>query len=546
MGGKNMFKKAIVYILAFTLLVGLTTGCRGEADEGEGQKISVSLGSEPKSIDPTLNNAVDGATMIIHAFEGLTKLDPEGKVVEGMAEDWDVNEDGSVFTFYLRDAKWSDGEPVKAEDFVYSWRRALDPEVGAEYAYQLYYIKNGVALNDGDVGPEELGVKAVDSKTLEVTLESPTAYFLELTSFPTLFPLREDVVSKDPDGWATDAETYISNGPYKLREWNHDAELIFEKNANYYDADSIKPQTIQFTLIGDDNAILAAFRNEEILLGDSMPTEEIPMLKNEGVLKIDPQLGTYFYVFNTTKAPFDKIKVRKAFTLAIDREYIIDNIAQGNQLPAGAFVPPAIADVDTTPDFRSTGGNYYDPGKDKYQDNIAEAKTLLSEAGYPNGENFPQVEFMYNTEGAHKQIAEAIQEMWKQNLGINVKLSGQEWATFQQTRTDGNFQIARHGWLGDYVDPMTFLDMWTSYSGQNDADWKSTEFDAHIETAKTSSDRAVRMEAMHKAEDLFMNNYAILPIYYYTDLYIINEKLKGFFNSPLGFKYFMYATVDED
>lgn len=540
-----MFKKLVAATLSVVLAAGLFAGCQKKESGISGQTISVTIGSEPKTIDPTLNNAVDGATIIIHTFEGLTKLDKEGKVIPGIAKSWKMEDEGKKFVFKLRDAVWSDGQPVKAQDFVYSWRRAVDPEVGAEYAYQLYYIKNGEAINMGEKPLEELGVKAIDDKTLEVTLEAPTAYFLEITSFPTLFPLREDVVSQDPEGWATKPETFICNGPFVLKSWEHDSEIILEKNEKYYDKDKIRPAAIKFALIGDDNAVLAAFSNDEVVFADSMPTEEIPALKNEGVLKIESQLGTYFYCFNTEKKPFDNPKVRKALALAIDRQYIVEKITKGNQIPAGAFVPYGVPDVDSDPDFRTKGKDYYDPSGKAYEANIAEAKKLLAEAGYPDGKDFPQVELTYNTEGGHKLIAEAIQEMWKKNLGITVKLSGQEWKVFQQTRTDGNFQIARHGWLGDYVDPMTFLDMWTSNSGQNDARWKNAEFDKLVNIAKTTADRKKRMEAMHKAEDLLMNEMPVMPIYYYTDLYLIKPTLKDFYGSPLGFKYFMYSYIEE-
>ncbi len=551
-GGKCMLKRVIALLLTLVMLIGVTAGCntsKKKSDGGTGgDEIAVCLGSQPKTIDPTLNNAVDGATMIIHAFEGLTKLDKDGNVVPGMAKDWEMSEDGTVFKFYLRDAKWSDGKPVTAHDFVYSWRRALDPEVGAEYSYQLWYIKNGEAYNLGqnkDLTPEDLGVKALDDKTLEVTLEAPCSYFLELTSFPTLFPLREDVVEANPDTWATKPETYICNGPFKLAKWEQDAEIVFEKNENYYDADTILPKAIKFVLIADANAELAAFRNEEILFTDNVPSAEIPALKAEGTLKIAPYLGTYFYVFNVTKKPFDDPRVRKALSLAIDREYIVEKITQSGEMPAGAFVPPGVPDEHADPDFRTVGKSYIDVSSDAYEKNCEEARRLLKEAGYENGKGFPQVELLYNVESNHKPIAEAVQNMWKEQLGITVKLSGQEWSVFQQTRTDGNFQIARHGWLGDYNDPMTFLDMWTSTSGQNDADWKNEEFDNYIRIAKTSGDRKERMEAMHKAEDILMEEMPIAPVYFYTDPYLINSKLKGFYSSALGFKYFMYCYIED-
>jgi oligopeptide transport system substrate-binding protein len=540
-----MLKKIIVLLLVVSLIIGLAAGCRNKSDGKVSGEIVVNVGSEPKSIDPTLNNAVDGAIYIIHTFEGLMKLDKNGVVQPGMAKSYKMSEDGTVFTFTLRDAKWSDGEPVKAQDFVYSWKRALDPEVGAEYSYQLYYIKNGEAINSGGMNPEKLGVKAINDKTLEVTLESPTAYFLELTTFPTLFPLRQDIVDGNKEDWATKPETYVGNGPFVLKEWSHDSEIIMEKNENYYAANTIKPSSIRFALMGDDNAVLASFKNGELMFADSVPPAEIPKLKEEGSLRIDPQLGTYFYCFNTKKAPFDDARVRKAFSLAIDRQYIVENVTKGNQIPAGAYVPSGIPDIKSDPDFRKAGKDYYDPMSAAYEKNVTEAKKLLADAGYPNGNGFPQVELMYNTEGSHLPIAEAVQEMWKKNLGVTVKLTGQEWKVFQQTRTDGNFQIARHGWLGDYVDPMTFLDMWTSNSGQNDARWKNTEFDKQVAIAKSSGKREERIKAMHQAEDLLMEDAAVAPVYYYTDLYLISENLKGFYSSPLGFKYFMYCTVEE-
>lgn len=532
-----MIKRAIVLLLCTAVIVSLFTACASSGSDNK--PITYNMGANPKTIDPHLNNAVEAGSVIVHCFEGLTRKDAEGKIQPGMAERWDISDDGTKYTFYLRDAKWSDGKPVTAHDFVYSWRRAVDPNTGAEYAYQLWYIKNAQAITEGKMSPKELGVRAVDDKTLEVELEAPCAYFLQLTAFPTLFPVREDIIEKYGDGWANNPETYITNGPMVITEFVVNEKIVLKKSDTYWNKDAIKADELVFTMISDPASELSAFEAGEIDFADSPPAEEIPRLKKEGKLTVKPQLGTYFYCLNVEKPPLDNPKVRKALALAIDRQYIIDNAAKNSAFPAYAWVPPGMPDAKEGSDFRKVGGNYI--GED-YKKNVEEAKKLLAEAGYPNGEGFPELTLLFNSEGGHKTIAEAVQEMWKNNLGINVKLDSQEWAVFQETRTQGNYEIARHGWVGDYVDPMTMLDMWHSKSGQNDARWKNSEYDRLIELAKRSGDQKERMEAMHKAEEILMTEMPIIPIYYYTDLYLISPKIKGFYYDPLGFKVFLYAT----
>ncbi len=295
----------------------------------------------------------------------------------------------------------------------------------------------------------------------------------------------------------------------------------------------------------DQNAMLAAYKNGELLFSDDVPTTEIPALLASGALQIKGNLGTYFYVFNTKKAPFDNVKVRQALNLAVDREYLVNEITKGNQLPAGAFVPVNLPDLEDGSDFRKVGGDYYDPTTAGYAANVEKAKQLLAEAGYPGGAKFPAFELKYNTSEGHKLIAEYIASEWKKNLGITVTLQNEDWAVFQQSRTDGNYLVARHGWLGDYVDPMTFLDLWTSNSGQNDPKWFNTEYDKLIETAKMNPERKVRMDSMHAAENLLMRDMPIMPLYYYTDLQLVSPKLKGMVGSALGFKYFMWCTVEK-
>lgn len=512
-----------------------------EADEpsadGGSDEIVVHVGPEPRTIDPALNTAVDGATLLVHGFEGLMNLDEDGVPVHGQAEDHEVSDDGLTYTFTLKDdLKWSDGEPVTAEDFVYAWNRAIDPETAAEYAYMFDVIEG--------YDDEELNIEATDEKTLVVKLSAVTPYFLELCAFPTYFPVREDMVDADPDGWAIDPDTYIGNGPYIMTEWAHDSHITYEKNPNYWNVDELGPESIKFLLMEDDNAILAAFQNEEILLADSIPNDEIEAWKDEPEFNIQGQLGTYYICFNVEKEPLNDPKVRKALTLAIDREFIVTNLSQAGEQPAGAFVPTGLSDADPTEEFRDVGGDYYDPSADAYEANLEEAKEILADAGYADGEGLPTFEYIYNEDTNHEQIGEALQNMWGE-LGVNVELASQEWSTFIDTRTNGDYEIARHGWIADYNDPISFLDLWVTDGGNNDAQWSHEKYDEIISKVKASSDNDERMELMHEAEDIMFEESLVAPIYYYVDTYLLNEKLDGFYTSPLGYKYFMYSSIKE-
>ncbi|HZK28426.1 MAG TPA: peptide ABC transporter substrate-binding protein [Thermoclostridium sp.] len=501
-------------------------------------ELAVHVGPEPDIIDPALNSAVDGATILVHAFEGLMTLDEDGTPIYGQAESHKVSGDELTYTFTLREGlKWSDGEPLTADDFVYSWNRAISDETAADYAYMFESIEG---YSEG-----KLNVIAPDERTVVVKLIAVTPYFLELCAFPTFYPVREDIVEPAPDTWTLQPETYIGNGPYMLQEWVHDSYMLFKKNANYWNASEITgPETIKFMLMSDDNAILAAFRNGEILFADSLPTDEIDAWKDKPEFYIQGQLGTYYISFNVKKPTLNNPMIRKALVLAVDRDYIVTNIGKAGQQPAGAFVPTGLSDVELTQEFRDVGGDYYDTSKGDYQANLEQAKKLLLDAGYPNGEGIPTIEYLYNEGSGHQLIAEALQSMWKE-IGINVTLSSQEWNTFLNTRKNGEYSMARNGWIADYNDPISFLDMWITDGGNNDAQWSSKEYDAIINKIKSSSDRAERVNLMHEAEDLLFEEWVICPIYYYVDLYLKSEKLEGFYSSPLGYKYFMYTTIKQ-
>ncbi|MDR1429819.1 MAG: peptide ABC transporter substrate-binding protein [Spirochaetaceae bacterium] len=546
-----MAKKMFLFLM---VLAAAAMGCSGPARETVTEsQITAIVASEPNTIDPALNTAVDGAIYLVHAFEGLYKYVDNGRgdaiLAPGQAEsapEKTANADGTVtYVFKLRrNLKWSDGQALTAKDFVYSWQRLVDPEIAADYSYQLDMVKNANEIMAGDLDKSQLAVRAVDDYTLEVILTYDCPYFFEIVAFPATFPVREDIIAKAGDQWTFNPSTYIGNGPYRLREWTHNSYLLFEKNPNYYDPAS-GPDLIRFALMDDDNAMLAGFRNGEIDFIEEMPVDEIPSLLANGELKIVPYLGTYFVCFNNQKAPFTDARVRKAFSLAIDRNYIVNQITQTGELPATAYVPSGIVDAGGGgTDFRQVGGGYYKTGTSDYQANVEEARQLLAAAGFPGGRGFPVVEYAYNTNDRHRAIGEALQDMWHTALGVNVTLANQDWAVFLDNRKVGNYQIARHGWIADYNDPISFLDMWVTGGGNDDAQYAVPEYDRLIAGAKATSVPAERMRFMHQAEDILMGrDHAVGPIYFYTQKYMMNPKLSGLYYTPLGFFYFTQIKI---
>lgn len=541
-------RKNVVFLVVAVLILSLSlSGCANLAGgAGKLDILAVNVGPNPDTIDPALNSSVDGATMIVHAFEGLMTLDKQGVPIPGQAKSYKVSEDGKVYTFTLRNGlKWSDGTPLKASDFVYSWNRAVSPDTAADYEYMFDvidgYVTDDPATKDVDErATAKLNVKAPDDKTVVVTLKTSTPYFLELTAFPAFSPVRQDIIEKNGEAWAVAPETYIGNGPYKVTEWVQGSHILLEKNKEYWNYKKLGTEKIKFVLMDDDVAISTAFKQNEILFADTMPVDEIEALKKTPEFKVESQLGTYYLSFNVKKAPVDNPLVRKALSLAIDRDWIVKNVGKAGQIPAGAFVAPNLSDADPKKEFRTVGGDYYDPLA--YEANLAEAKKVLADAGYPDGKGLPTIEYVYNASTGHQAIAEALQNMWKK-IGVNITLVSQEWSTFLNTRKNGEYTIARNGWLCDYNDPISMLDMWVTGGGNNDAQWSNAEYDKLIAQVKASSDRKERFKIMHQAEDIIFKESMLAPIYYYVDVFLLNTKVEGFWSSPLGFKYFMYATA---
>lgn len=544
-------------MLVMMLMITVFTGCGGnnqseqtepqeDQNEQATKEVSVlkwNLGSEPKTIDPQLNSAVDGGHIINNTFEGLMR-EMDGKLQYAMAESYDVSEDGLTYTFHLRDAKWSDGQPIRAQDFEYAWKRALNPKLvpePAEYAFQLFYIKGAQEAYEGKGELEDVAITSKDDKTLEVTLNVPTPYFLDLTGFYTYMPVRKDIVEKDPENWARNPEIFVSNGPFKVTEYTMGDRIVLEKNENYWDADKIKIDKIEAVMIVEESTSLTAYEADELDVIDQIAVQEIPRLKaNDPTFTIWPEVGTYYYIFNVNVKPVDDIKVRRALTLAIDRKAICEKITKGGQIPATGFTPPGLLDADGK-EFQKVAGDYYiDPNGAK----VEEAKKLLAEAGYPDGKGFPEITVIYNTLEINKAVAEAVQEMWKQNLGIEVKLQNQEWAVFQDARHSGNFTIARAGWLGDYADPMTMLDLWLSYSGNNDCHWNNAEYDKLIEDSKLLTGQE-RFETLYKAQEVMMDTNIVMPIYYYTRPQMVKERVKNWQKTKMGHWFFGQASIEE-
>jgi oligopeptide transport system substrate-binding protein len=548
-----MAKKLILLFLGISLIVmGVSAGGGKQQSAPTGTTITMVFGSEPNTIDPALNSAVDGAIYMSHAFEGLYKYVDNGQgraqAVPGQAAGAPkktVNSDGTVVLVYtLRDnLKWSDGKALTAADFVYTWQRLVDPSTAADYSYMIDMVKNANEIMAGEKDKRELGIRAINDKTLEITLTYDCPFFDEIACFPATFPVRQDVIEKAGDQWTFSPSTYISNGPYRMKEWVHNSYLLFEKNPSYYAPAAGGPDNLRFALMDDDNALLAGFRSKELDFIETVPVDEIPALLSSGELKIADYLGTYFVSFNTQRAPFNDARIRKAFTLVIDRDYIINQITRTGQKPASGFVPAGMADAaGAGSDFRKTGGDYYSISPADHQKNVAEAKRLLAEAGYPNGVGFPVVEYIYNTNDAHRAIAEALQDMWRTGLGVTVTLSNQDWAVFLDTRKTGNYSIARDGWIGDYNDPINFLDMFITGGGNNNSQYANPAYDRLIAAAKGTAVQADRMRFLHQAEDLLVGaDYAVGPIYFYTQTYMMNPALSGMYYTPLG--YFFFTNV---
>lgn len=581
----------------------------------------INLASEPDRLDPALNSTVDGAVLAVNSFVGLMTYDENGQLAPGVAESYDVSEDGMTYTFHLRQSKWSDGTDLTAKDFVYSWNRAANPMTASDYSYLFdgLIAKNEaaeemVANPEYDAAaaeaaaaagtdystPEEVysdaalalqeandilvGVEATDDYTLTVTLVSPCPYFLSLCAFPTFFPVPQASVEAantdgtNPGAWALEVG-FVSNGPYTCTAWNHDESMTYTKNPNYYDADSVSIETLQFMLSADDTAIYNAYMAGNLDFSDTIPTEEVP-----NHINVDPEfhvadnIGTYYVGFNVNstlfegKTPEQANAMREAITLLIDRQYIVDTIAQTGQEVANTFIPTGMSDSNggefrqntdsyTYPDEAAVG--YFDPSEEAYDSNVEKAISLLESAGYQFDDNGmlsaeTPLSFTYlvNEGAGNEDIGAAIQQDMAA-IGITVDIETQSWNVFLNERKAGNYDVCRQGWLADYDDPINMLEMWTTESGNNDAQFGRTdasgvipsyapqnwdEYNSLIASIKSETDLTKRVALMHQAEDMLMETWAVVPLYYYNDPYMQKSNVEGVYTNSFGYKYFHHAT----
>lgn len=547
---KSKVKQICAVALAATLGLSVLAGCGAKKEEKAAtatkQELVYNLGSDPKTLDPGLNTAVDGSIVISNLFEGLAKLDENDKAISGQAEKWDVSEDKLTYTFHLKkDLKWTNGDPVKASDFVYAWKRVIDPATAAEYAYQMYYIKGAEAANTGKGSMDDVAIKATDDNTLVVTLAGPCSYFPELTAFPCYYPLDEKAVSSNKD-WATDAKTYVSNGPFKLTDYKIKDQLVLEKNDSYEAKDDVKLSKVTMKMVAEPTSAWASYKSGQFDMVDVVPPSEIQQAVKDKTATNFKMLGIAYASLNISdKAKavdpnvakvLSNLKVRQALNLAIDREAIVQNVTKSGEVPAHSYVPEGIVGADGK-DFATK--QYFDP-----KGNVEEAKKLLAEAGYPDGQGLPTFVVMYNPEGGKNgPVYQAIQDMWKK-IGVNVELQTQEWKVFLTTRVQKQYQIARDAWTADYNDPMTFLDMFVSNSDNNNPGYNNPEYDKTIQAAKQELDANKRIDLMHKAEDMLMADQPVIPLYYQVQPKGVKDYVKGVKVSPLGQVYFTKAYIE--
>lgn len=522
--------------------------------------LKINIASEPAYLDPALNSSVDGGILAANSFVGLYTYDKDGNLAPALGEAT-ISEDGLTYTFAMIESKWSNGDELTANDFVYSWNRAVAAETAADYSY-LFDI---IARNDDDT----LAVTAVDDYTLEVTLVSPCPYFLDLVAFATFYPVHQaSVEAANPDGtnpgaWAQEAG-FVCNGAYTLESWSHEESMVYVKNPNFYDAANVTMDSLEFMLSADDTAVYAAYNNGDLDFIDSVPNDEIASLQGTSEFYIADQLGTYYVGFNVNDSMFDgktpeqAAAMRQAMSLLIDRAYIAENIGQTGQVPADAFIPQGMADGNGG-EFKTSTTTYYD-AQTTGAGNVEEAVALLEEAGYTmtdNGDGTYSIdpalgfEYVLNEGTAHQQVAESIQQDLA-IVGIEMTIKTMDWNVFLEDRKNGNFGIAREGWVADYNDPINMLEIFTSDSGNNDmqlgknptsaAPQNWDEYDALVDEIRTTTDFAARVDLMHEAEDMLMDTWAVVPIYFYNDVYMVKGNVDGIYATVTGMKYFMYAT----
>ncbi len=493
------------------------------------QVLYVGAGAEAASLDPHLVTGVTEHYILLALFEGLVTRDPATlEIRPGVARNWKVSPDGRRHTFYLDPtARWSNGDPVTAGDFLFAFRRILSPELGAPYAYMLYAMRGARAYHRGEVDDfAQVGASAPDESTLVIELESPTPYFLSLLTHYTWWPVHPPTVLAHGDmtdrisDW-TRPGNLVGNGPFRLDSWRLSDRIVVAKNPLHRTADEVRLNAIHFLSIQGD-AEERAFRAGFLHLTSTVPIHRIDWYRKHRpeAVRFDTYLGTYYYSFNTRVPPLDDVRVRRALAYAVDREELTRHVLRAGQKPAGHFTPPNTAGYNAEARFP------YDPGL---------ARDLLAEAGFPGGKGFPRLELLYNTSESHRALALAVQQMWKRELGIEITLHNQEWKAYLATREAGDFEIMRAGWIGDYDDPHTFLSLLTSDSGNNHSGWSDPRYDALIAESQTTADNSARHALFQQAEARLLEEMPVIPLYFYVRSLLIHESVRGWHPNLLDY-----------
>ena len=540
------FKKMLAIFLSAALFVTAFAGCGKKKADG----ITVQIGPNPETLDPALNSAVDGGNMLITLFETLLIIDQDNKVQPGQAEKYEVSPDGLTWTFTMRDGlKWSDGTDLNAKDFEYTFKRIADTNVAAPYAETVIGMIEGYKDAIDSKNPEKLNVKASDDgKTLTIKLAYPCSYFDKIVAFGTMSPVQKATVEKNGDSWATKPETYVCNGPYTITEWTPSEKIVCKKNENYkggWDSSKIVNDKLTFLLLEDSSASYTAYTGGTAQLIKDVPTEEIPTLKKDkkDEFNVDPILGTYYLSMNLNKAPFNNKNVRKALSLAIDRDYVANTVMQGTYTPAYNYVGTGVDDVDPGKFLENSkaanGGKTYI--SEDYKANLEEAKKALAEAGYPEGKGFPTITYSTNDTGYHKALAEYLQQVYK-DLGITMNIDIVDWSSFTPKRRAGEYEMARNGWVMDSNDASNMIELFVSSNGNNDGKYNNPAFDKAMNDSKVA-DKTAHFAALHEAEKIVSEDYGFIPVAYYNDFWLQSTSLKGTWHSPYGYWYLQYAYL---
>lgn len=495
----------------------------------EGMVLKSGNGAEVQDLDPQQVTGVAEHRVLSALFEGLAGIDAATlDPVPGAAASWEISPDGLVYTFHLRpEGRWSDGTPLTAEDFAWSWRRMLSPRLAAEYAYLLHCIAGARAFNEGDTDDfSTVGVRVLDPLTLEVTLEHPTPYFLGMQSHSAWYPVQRAAVERfgamDERGttW-TRPGNHTGNGPFMLKDWQPNEVIQAVRNPHYWDAARVRLDGIEFYPIDNLQTEERTFRARNLHLTATVPMHRIPVYRREypESIQIHPYLGVYFYRMNATRPPFTDPRVRQALALSLDREEIARNVMKAGERPAGTLTPP------DTAGYTARARVVFDPDR---------ARALLAEAGFPGGRGMPVVEILYNTSEAHKTIAETVQRMWREHLGLDARLLNQDWKVYLSALTTLDYQVARSSWIGDVVDPVNFLECFLTGGGNNRTGWSSPEYDRLIQAAYAEANPAPRLELLQQAEEILLDGGPIIPIYYYSWVFLMSPEVRGFKPNVLG------------